>query len=50
METTMDNRKTCLSIIHETTNRPSRPDRLGIFWNDWGERDDPEDHISGKQA
>ena len=20
----------------ETTNRPSRPDRLEIFWNDWG--------------
>ena len=24
----------------ETTNRPSRPDRLEIFWNDWGDRDD----------
>ena len=24
----------------ETTNLPSRPDRLEIFWNDWGDRDD----------
>ena len=29
----------------ETTNRPSRPDRLEIFWNDWGDRDDPDDHM-----
>ena len=27
----------------ETTNRPSRPDRLEI--NDWGDRDDPDDHM-----
>ena len=29
----------------ETTNRPSRPDRLEIFWKDWGDRDDPDDHM-----
>ena len=29
----------------ETTNHPSRPDRLEIFWNDWGDRDDPDDHM-----
>ena len=29
----------------ETTNRPSRPDRLEIFWNDWGDRNDPDDHM-----
>ena len=29
----------------ETTNRPSRPDRLEIFWNDWDDRDDQDDHM-----
>ena len=25
----------------ETTNRPSRPDRIESFLNDWGDPDDP---------
>ena len=29
----------------ETTSHLSRPYRLEIFWNDWGERDDPDDHM-----
>ena len=29
----------------ETTNRPSRPDRLEILWNGWGDRYDPDDHM-----
>ena len=29
----------------EITNHPSRPDHLEIFWNDWGDRDDLDDHM-----
>ena len=29
----------------ETTNRPSRPDHLEIFLIDWGDQEDPDDHM-----
>ena len=29
----------------ETANCPNRPDRLEIFLNDWGFRDDRGDHM-----
>ena len=29
----------------ETTNRPSRLDRPKMCWLDWGDQDDPDDHI-----
>ena len=29
----------------KTSNRLSPLDRLEIFWNDWGDRDDPDDHM-----
>ena len=29
----------------KTTYRPSCPDRLQFFWKDWGDRDDPDDHM-----
>ena len=29
----------------ETTNRPSRPDRLKYFETPGGDRDDPDDHM-----
>ena len=32
-------------MVDQLTNRPSRPDRLEIFSNDWGDRDDPDDRM-----
>ena len=32
----------------KTSERTNRPDRLEFFSNDWGDRDDPDDHMETK--
>ena len=34
--------------IYGNYQSPSRPDRLEIFWNDWGDRDDPDHHMENR--